>query len=199
MQNKTKIILGSKSVWRKQTLKKMGYKFRVIDPNIDEKAIRNKDPKKLVLAIARAKAQAILSRINEAAIIITSDLVVRCHGKILEKPRDKNEARKFLHMHALYPTETITAVVVTNTVTKKEETGVDITKIWFAPIPENVIEKIASQKHTLECAGGFTIEDPLLKNYVLKIKGTTDSALGMPIKLTQKLIAKSFCPGGTDG
>lgn len=186
-----KIILGSKSVWRKEILTQMGYKFTIMDPDIDEKSIRYKDPKKLVLSLAYAKASALLPRIKNSAILITSDQVVLCNNKILEKPRDKNEAKKFLRLYAKYPAKTVTAVVTTNTDTKKQYAGVDLATVWFSPIPEDIIKKIVTKETTLTCAGGFSIDSPLLKNYVLKIKGTKDSISGLPIKLTERLIMKT--------
>jgi len=185
-----KFILGSKSPGRRQILTKMGYEFTVLDPNIDEKSIRNNAPEKLVVALACAKAMALLPKINEAAILITSDQVVSCNGKILEKPKDQNEAREFLHMYMQYPAETITAVTVTNTLNKKQASGVDIAKIWFHLIPENMIEKIANQEYVVTCAGGFSLDDLLLKKYIANIEGALDSITGLPIELTKKLILK---------
>jgi septum formation protein len=190
MQHTMKIILGSKSPGRKQVLKSMGHEFTVMDPNIDEKAIRHNDPEKLVVALALAKAQALLPKINEAAILITADQVVRCNGKILEKPKDQSEAREFLYMHSQHPAETISAITVTNTLNKKQASGIDIAKIWFYPIPKNIIKKIAKQEYIVNCAGGFSIEDPLLKKYISKIEGTPESITGLPIELTKQLILK---------
>lgn len=194
-----KLILGSKSPGRKKILAKMGYNFTVIDPNIEEKTIRHKDPKKLVIAIARAKAQAILPKIHEAALLLTADQVVRCNNQILEKPRDQNEARNFLHMYLKYPAETITAIVITNTATKKQIYGVDIAKIWLSTIPNNVIEKLVQKKYVINCAGGFSLDDSLFKKYVIKIAGTEESITGLPVELTKQLITKTICPGGTAG
>ncbi|MEI8055516.1 MAG: Maf family protein [bacterium] len=185
-----KFILGSKSPGRRQLLTKMGYEFTVLDPNIDEKSIRSDTPEKLVSALARAKAMALLPKINEAAILITADQVVNCNGKILEKPKDQNEAREFLHMYAQYPAESITAVTVTNTLNKKQESGIDIAKIWFHPIPENMIEQIANQEYVVNCAGGFSLDDLLLKKYIAKIEGAPDSITGLPMELTKQLILK---------
>ena len=177
----------------------MGYKFTVIDPNIDEKIIRHNDPKKLVVALARAKAQAILATIHKSALLLTADQVVLCNNRILEKPRDQNEARNFLHMHLKYPAETITAIAITNTATKKQLYGVDIAKIWLSTIPSNVIEKLVKKKYVTNCAGGFSIDDPLFKKYVIKIAGTVESIAGLPVELTKQLITKIICPGGTAG
>ncbi|CAL7962944.1 Nucleoside triphosphate pyrophosphatase [Gammaproteobacteria bacterium] len=185
-----KFILGSKSPGRRQILTKMGYEFTVLDPNIDEKSIRSDVPERLVSALACAKAMALLPKISEAAILITSDQVVRCNSKILEKPKDQNEAHEFLRMYMQYPAETITAVTVTNTLNKKQESGVDIAKIWFHPIPENMVEQIANQEYVITCAGGFSLDDLLLKKYIAKIEGAPDSITGLPIELTKQLILK---------
>lgn len=182
------IILGSKSPGRKKILTKMGFSFTVMDPNIDEKAIRNKDPKKLVLDLAYAKAAALLPKITKPTILITADQVVRCNNKILEKPQDKKEAEKFLRIYTKHPAETITAVVVTNTGNKKQMADIDIATIWFTKISENIIKKLAQQKYVLTCAGGFSIDDAILKQYIAKIVGTKDSITGLPQKLTKKLI-----------
>lgn len=186
------IILGSKSPGRKKILEKMGYQFTIMDPNIDEKSIRHLDPKELVLELAKAKAQKLLSSINQDAILITADQVVLCNNRILEKPKDFNEAKIYFHLHSQYPAKTISAIVVTNTKTKAQFSGVDIAEVFFKAIPEDIIAKIASQDYVLHCAGGFSLDDPLLKKYIEKIDGTEDSVTGLPIDLTKKLIEKTL-------
>jgi septum formation protein len=93
--------------------------------------------------------------------------VVLCNKKILEKPRNKKEAEEFLKLYAKYPDKTVTAISVTNTVTHKQKTGVSISTIWFPPIPSEIVKKLLQKEYTLACAGGFSIEKPLLKKYIL--------------------------------
>ncbi|MBU0745094.1 MAG: Maf family protein [Gammaproteobacteria bacterium] len=184
------LILGSKSLGRKQILTRMGYKFSVMDPNIDEKRIRNKDPKKLVINLAYAKANALLPKIKQPSVLITADQVVICNNKILEKPKDKKEAKKFLAMYAKHPAQTITGIVVTNTKNKKHSAGISTATIWFKPISNELIKKIVAEESILACAGGFSLDTPIISQHVLKIRGTKDSITGLPIKLTGKLLAK---------
>ena len=91
-----KIILGSQSEGRQEVLAEMGYEFEVMPSHIDEKAIRHDNPKELVLALANAKADALLPRIAEPALLITADQVVAWKDEIREKPRDEKEERYFL-------------------------------------------------------------------------------------------------------
>lgn len=185
-----KIILGSQSDGRKKVLKSMGYDFEIMPADIDEKQIRFSDPVKLTMALANAKAEAILSKIKEkeGCILITSDQVVVCNGKIIEKPIDEEEARSFIEMYKKYPAETVTSVVVVNTLLNKKTEGTDIVKIWLNPIPKEVVDKYIETKEPFFVAGGLAIEHPIIGSYVDRIDGEIESTMGLPKKLTAELI-----------
>jgi septum formation protein len=182
------IILGSQSQGRRELLSAMGYAFAVMPAHIDERAIRSEDPGTLTLALAHAKADALLPQIHEPALLITSDQVVIWQGKIREKPAHTEEARAFLRGYAEGPAETVTAVVVTNTATGVRRQGVDRATVWFHRIPEGVIEQVIAQGDIFAHAGGFSITDPLLEAYIEHVDGTVESVIGLPTALTRRLI-----------
>ena len=186
------MILGSASKWRRQILKKEGYHFSTMSPDIDEKSIRYEDPSQLVLAIAHAKADALLPRISEPATLITSDQVVFCHGEVFEKPSSEVEVRKFLSSYQKHQAATVTAIVVTDTITRKREEGVDMVNVDFSPIPKNVIDHMINEGEIFHCAGGFQIEDEFgeLNPYIKKIDGAIDSVKGLPMILLKELLNK---------
>ncbi|XP_044510030.1 7-methyl-GTP pyrophosphatase isoform X3 [Mangifera indica] len=77
-----KIILGSSSMPRRKILAEMGYEFTIMAADIDEKVIRKEKPEELVMAIAEAKADSIVSKLQttdsepmnaEPTILITAD------------------------------------------------------------------------------------------------------------------------------
>lgn len=183
-----KIILGSQSSGRKNILQKMGYKFDVMAADVDEKQIRFDDPKKLTLALANAKADALLPKIKKNVILITADIVVSCNGKILEKPVDEKEAREYLEMNSKYSVETVSSEVVINTKTGARVQGTDICKIWFKPFPRDVIDKYIATKDPFIHAGGFDIQHPLLAPYLDHFDGEVESIVGLSVVLTEKLI-----------
>jgi septum formation protein len=202
MKNKTfKIILGSQSSSRKKILREMGYEFETMAADIDEKVIRFEDPIKLTLALANAKAKALLPKISarsgsvhdgknndERFILITSDQVVVCNGKIIEKPTDEKEVRNFIKMYEKYPAETVTSVVVVNTSLNKTWQGTDIVKTWIDPIPQDIIDKYIATNDPFFVAGGLAIENSLLTPYINHIDGELESVMGLPKKLTGELI-----------
>ncbi len=83
-----------------------GIAYEVMTANIDEKAIRFKDPRDLVLALGRAKRDAIMAKISDQPVprpravdgpfLITCDQVVVHQENILEKPETAEECRKFI-------------------------------------------------------------------------------------------------------
>ncbi|XP_021616649.1 7-methyl-GTP pyrophosphatase isoform X1 [Manihot esculenta] len=100
-----KIILGSSSMARRQILAEMGYEFSIMTADIDEKSIRKEKPEELVMALAHAKADAIITRLQSlghleenarATLLITADTVVLYKGMIREKPTSKEEAWNFI-------------------------------------------------------------------------------------------------------
>jgi septum formation protein len=193
------IILGSQSHGRRELLSAMGYAFAVMPAHIDERAIRSEDPGALTLALAHAKADALLPHIHEPALLITSDQVVVWQGKIHEKPAHAEEARAFLRGYAEGPAVLVTAVVVTNTATGVRQQGVDRAMVWFRRIPEEVIDQVIAREEVFAHAGGFSITDPLLEAYIERVDGTVESVIGLPAALTRQLLRAAMAsPAGKD-
>lgn len=185
-----KIVLGSKSEGRKKVLEDAGYNFEIITAEINEKDIRRENPQDLVLELANAKADAIINKIKDPVLLITADQVVVCNNMILEKPKDRDEARKFVRYYEEHPMETISSLVVTNTKTGKRVEGIDIARVYFNPIPEKVIEQAIEIGRIMHCAGAMRCEEKPFSDYVAKFEGTKDSTSGMPLNLLRQLIQK---------
>lgn len=185
-----RIILASGSPYRRQLLREMGYEFDVISPHVDEKAIRLTDPAALALALAHAKADAVMAGLQQPALVIAADQVVAHQGQIREKPASADEARHFMRTSGDAPSETVSAIVVANTATGRRAAGVDVVRIYLRPLPDELIEDRIADGEIFYCAGALRIEDPLLAPYIERIEGTLDSVMGLPKHLTQRLISE---------
>ncbi|MEO5927515.1 MAG: Maf family protein [Patescibacteria group bacterium] len=183
------IILGSQSKGRAKVLTELGISFTQMSADIDEKSIRHEDATQLTLLLSRAKADALLLKIQERAILITSDSVVVCDGKILEKPVDATEVREFLAMYAKHPAQTVTSVVAANTETGKRAEGTDIATIFFKEVPAERVEEIIAEGICFTQAGGFGVQNPLFQPFVT-IEGEIESVMAMPKALTLRLLAE---------
>ncbi|KAF5445111.1 hypothetical protein F2P56_034188 [Juglans regia] len=222
-----KIILGSSSIARRTILAEMGYEFTIMTADIDEKCIRKDKPEDLVMALAEAKADAIISKLQiinhqekdveqtiliaadtaeailqrpigdyikdaEPTLLITCDQVVVYEGVVREKPSSKEEARQYLKDYSGSHAATVGSVLVTNLKTGFRKGEWDRVEIYFHEIPDEIIEKLIEEGIVLNVAGGLIIEHPLILPFVKQVVGTTDSVMGLPKALTDKLLREAL-------
>ncbi|XXG81411.1 hypothetical protein AAC387_Pa09g2054 [Persea americana] len=191
-----KLILGSASMSRRQILAEMGYQFTLMSADIDEKGIRREKPEELVMALAEAKADAIISKLQitdykndtEPTLLITADIVVVHEGVIREKPSNKDEARLFIKGYSGSHASTVGSVLVTNLKTGVRRGAWDKAEVYFHDIPDEVIEELIEEGFVLNVAGGLLLEHPLTSRFVEAVVGAADSVMGLPKELTEKLI-----------
>ena len=186
-KNKTKLILGSASPFRKKLLEDAGFVFDVKTADIDEKKIRNKDFKKLVLNIGLAKKDAILAKnnFNPDTILITSDLVVSHNGKLREKPVSKEEV---IAWHKEYPkgeTTVYCSIVVHHVGLNQTLKSVDVVSIKWGKIPTRVIHQMANDPMTYKGAG---FVDRAFLHYAKSTKGAIDTVVGVPVRILEDFL-----------
>ncbi|KAL3525391.1 hypothetical protein ACH5RR_013763 [Cinchona calisaya] len=196
-----KIILGSSSVARQQILSEMGYEFTVMTADIDEKSIRKEKPEELVMALAEAKADAIISRLKNTShlgeneqpvLLITADTVAVFEGTVREKPSSKEQARKYIQDYSSGHTSVVGSVVVSNLTTGNRKGGWDRAEVYFHEIPDEVIDSLIEEGIILNVAGALMLEHPLTLPFVDTVIGTADHVMGLSKALTEKLIQETL-------
>ncbi|KAG4941348.1 hypothetical protein JHK87_045219 [Glycine soja] len=196
-----KIILGSSSKARREILAEMGYEFTVMTADIDEKGIRREKPEDLVMALAEAKADAIVQRLPtggpleedaSTTLLITADTVVVYRGVIREKPTSEKEARDFIKGYSGSHAAVVGSVVVTNLATGKRCGGWDSAEVYFLEIPDEIIDNLIDEGITFNVAGGLMLEHPLTLPFVDAVVGSTDTVMGLSKALTEKLLLEAL-------
>ncbi|XP_077241620.1 uncharacterized protein LOC143882102 isoform X2 [Tasmannia lanceolata] len=178
----------------------MGYEFTIMTADIDEKEIRRDKPDELVMVLAEAKADAIISRLRtidykmdaEPTLLITADIVVVHEGEIKEKPSSKEEARQFIKGYSGGHVSTVGSVLVTNLKTGTRRGGTDTVEVYFHDIPDEVIDNMIEEGVVLNVAGGLLLEHPLTLPFVEAVVGAADSVMGLSKALTEKLIEEAL-------
>ena len=197
-----RIILGSSSSSRKFIMDELRQEhnlppYEVITANIDEKAIRHDAPEQLVMALGRAKRDAIMAKMKAAqdhqkGLLITCDQVVVHDDRILEKPESEEECRAFIRGYRpSFPCSTVGSVVVTNLASGKSYEAIDTSYVHFKAIPEETIDALIADGQCMWCAGGLMVENPLVVPYVDKIVGTEDGVKGLSKKIVMDLLLEA--------
>lgn len=94
--NRRPLILASASSARRSMLEAVGLKFRVVQPPLDEAALKAEimdlPPADLAAVLAAAKAEA-ASRLHAGTLVIGADQVLELDGELFSKPASLAAAR----------------------------------------------------------------------------------------------------------
>lgn len=186
-----KVIIATTSPYRKKVFSYLDIPFEAEASNVDPVLVLRSNPKKLVLELAKRKAEAVAQRHGDA-IIVGFDSVGYFKGNILEKPKDKKQAYLRLRnlsgkRHRMY-----TAVYAINTLTDKRAFEIVRTDVWFRKLSDNEIREYVKSDHNLMtyCLG-YDPEQGVSATFIKKISGSCQNLLnGMPVEVIPKLLAK---------
>ncbi len=188
--NKYSILLASNSPRRKELLKGLGVPFTVtVLPDIDESFPETLKAEEIPVYIARKKAMAYLSRMEESTLLITADTIVWLDGKVYGKPHDEKDAKQMLRALSGKTHQVITGVCLRTQ--NKEKTFYSLTDVSFSDLTDREIEYYVSKYKPIDKAGAYGIQEWIGFAAVKEIKGSYFNVMGLPIhKLYQEL--KSF-------
>ena len=179
MNKKLKIILASKSSRRKHLLSRILDNFKVIDSKLDESKAKIEKPSKYCKKLAQLKARKIAQN-HTNDIIIGADTIVYLKKKILEKPKDYNEAFNMLkklsgQTHTVYTGVSILSINQNLNINFSEKTNVT-----FYEISDNQIDWYITNNNPYDKAGSYGIQDGS-QLFVKSINGNYENVIGLPI------------------
>ncbi len=193
-----KFILASASARRKYLLEKIGIPFTSVESNLDEQAeveIKN-SPYEWVKAVAAKKGHAVFEKttVEPDTVIISADTIVTDMGKILHRPKTKDEAREMLasisgRKHTVYTGLTLIFVGADGKI-ENEENFVDATDVYMHNLTDEEIEAYISTDEPYDKAGGYGIQG---KGSLLieKIYGDYYTVVGLPLAILYRGLKKN--------
>lgn len=188
------IILASASPRRKELLSMLCPNFRVEVSTAEEITDPALSPAYNVSQLSLLKAQNVSSRLLSAgkdAIVIGADTVVCHRGKILGKPKDKDDAFSMLTALADEEHSVITGVTVMHNTRAKSETFFEETKVRFYPLTENEIRVYINGGEPMDKAGAYGIQG----QGALFVKGITGdfyNVVGLPVAKLARVLKTEF-------
>lgn len=180
------IVLASRSKFRRQALDLLNIDYDIIPSELDEKSIRDDNPRILARKLAEAKAEDVGERLTGDHLVVAGDLFVLFQNSIYEKPEDKEEAIEMLSAFSGNELEIISAVSVFKVETSDLESALGQAKIAFRDISQREIEKYVSNYPVLELAGAFEKEGVL--KFSSEVHGDLSFLTGMPLNQLIQLL-----------
>ena len=177
---KRKIILASKSYWRKALLEQIGLKdFEIVESDYEEDMTALTNPRELAKFLALKKGEAVAEKFDDA-IIISGDTFIVFEGKFIGKPKDSEDAKKTLRMFSGKEVTAVSGYAVIDTKTGKIINDFNEGNLIFRNLSEDEIDDYVATKEPLSLAGSFGI----MKRAAVLIKsvnGDFYSIVGFPI------------------
>jgi len=185
--NKTKhsFVLSSASPRRIELLNNIKIFPKIIyTSEINEDIISKENPKKYCIRIAKNKALKALEKYPEE-YILSADTIVFCSNKIFLKPKDKEEAKKFLAFFSGRKHTVLTCICLAkkNLIKVKKV----FTKVTFKRLNTQEIEEYLLTNEWKDKAGAYAIQG-YAEKFIKRINGSYSNVVGLPLFETYNLL-----------
>ena len=171
-------ILASKSPRRAKILKDLGWSF-VVEPTEAEEVSIPRAPRRTVLVNAARKLKACRDRHPDAEIV-AADTIVWFDGRIYSKPRDLDEARRFLR-ELSGRTHIVFSGVAYCRSGGRLETEVVESHVTFRALSDEEIDRYVDSVRPTDRAGAYDIDesgDLIVESYT----GSYENIMGLPVE-----------------
>ena len=172
------LVLASRSPQRRALLEQLGVDFRVEPAAVDE--LREGDPREVVVENALRKARAV-----EGARVLGADTEVVLGRDLLGKPRDAEEAERFLRRLSGREHEVMSGLALRTA--DGERTEVAVTQVRFRPLSERDLGWYLDTGEWRERAGGYAIQGRGAA-LVESIVGDYWNVVGLPLAALLRLM-----------
>ena len=193
------VVLASASPARLSVLTAAGVTPHVVVSGVDEDAIAaalpEPTPDQVVVALAEAKAAAVLgeiARTHPDCVVIGCDSMLHHDGDLLGKPHTAEVARKRWAAMAGTTGDLLTGHAVLRVEQGQRvatATGTQSTTVRFGTPTDSELDAYIASTEPLKVAGAFTL-DGLGGWFVEGIDGDPSSVIGISLPLTRRLLAE---------
>ncbi len=177
-----KIILGSNSPRRKELLSGLDIPFEVkIIPEVEETYPSTLWKEEIPVYLAKLKANAYKSSLDDEAMLITADTIVWLDGKVYGKPDTKEDATKMLRALSGKTHEVITGVCMTTK--EKQKAFYAVSKVKFATLDEEEIQYYIEKYKPYDKAGSYGVQEWIGYIGVEQLEGSFYNVMGLPVRM----------------
>ncbi len=181
---KEPLILASASPRRRAILRAAGLSFRVDPSDVDEN-IAERNPRRLVVKLARLKALEVAKR-HPGRLVLGADTIVVCRGEILGKPKDLADAVRMITLQSGTWQRVYTGTALARG--WRVWTDIAVSKVKARKLDAERLKRLAG-KH-MDKAGAYAVQDnkdPLVE----RIVGDRDNVVGLPMRSVRRLLARA--------
>lgn len=173
------LILASSSPRRKDLLARLGTRFQIVPAEVEEESLNGELPHEQVGRLAHAKAKEISDRFPDSWVL-GADTIVVVDGRVLGKPRDREEAKSMLDTLAGRTHEVYTGYALINSAA-----GVSLVRwvrslVTIRSLSPDEIEGYVDTGEPMDKAGAYAVQG-IGSGIVESIAGSYTNVVGLPL------------------
>ena len=180
------LILASSSPQRKQLLEEIGVDFRMCPSTVDESSCTECEPRSRAVTLACLKARDVQKYFPNNFILGCDTLVVTQDGKLLEKPHDRDDARRMLMIQSGKVT-TIHSGLCIISPRGEEHVAVDSPRVHFATFHNDDVAWWLKTQKWEGGSGAFRVEEFEKRGLIDHIEGDRSAVIGLPLVLLREM------------
>ncbi len=183
-----RIILASQSPRRQQLLEWADIDFEILVSDIDESWPEDLADEEVAIHIARNKAVDIRSKLDSEnrLPILAADTIVVLNKKIINKPKDRDEAIEILTSLSGNTHQVITGVCILKE--SGEISFANKTEVEFHELTNEQIVYYVDKYKPFDKAGAYAIQEWIGVVGIKSIKGDFYNVMGLPVSLVVKTL-----------
>ena len=185
-----RIVLASGSPRRREIMEKYNIDLIVEKSNVDENINRGETPEQISMSLSLIKALDVSNRFPKD-IVIGADTIVVVDGKILGKPKGKEDAYDMLNILSGRIHEVITGVALIKADMNIKIIDYEKTRVKFRKLTDDMIYRYIGTNEPFDKAGAYAIQG-VGQILVENIDGCFFNVVGLPLTKIDKLLSKYF-------
>ncbi|HWP81115.1 MAG TPA: nucleoside triphosphate pyrophosphatase [Bacteroidota bacterium] len=174
------LILASQSPRRRELMKQVGFRFRIVPSKVEEIFDLHSSPRANARRIALEKGREVATRVKRG-IVVSADTIVVCGKRILGKPESKADARRMLRLLSGRRHDVYTCLALIDAATGKTMTVTERTRVYFRRLSHKEIERYIATDSPFDKAGAYGIQDDHGAIFVEKVEGCFYNVMGLPL------------------
>jgi septum formation protein len=187
------VILASASPRRAQLLRAIGVPFEAVPAEVDETPLPGETAEPYVERLALDKARAVAAA-HPGRLVLGADTTVTVDGAILGKAGGEADARQMLERLAGRVHEVHTGVALA--LDEDSTVACATTRVWFAPMTSEDIQRYISTGEWHDKAGAYGIQG-WISRFVARVEGSYTNVVGLPVALVWDLLMRYPVGRGT--
>ncbi|MCJ8275369.1 MAG: septum formation protein Maf [Bdellovibrionales bacterium] len=188
------LILASQSPRRRHILTERGFEFRCFPIEVSEIPDENLNVLDQISDLAHQKASAAVKELklleSGDILVLSADTVVLFEGKIVGKPKNKEDAVQILTRMSGQEHQVVTGYCLWDLGPDRFILGREISTVRFRVLTKEEIIEYVDSGEPMDKAGSYGIQGQG-GNFVEKYEGSFNNIVGLPIEKIEKVLQEN--------